>query len=71
VRSGLDSVARNLTNRTNFVDLLRFKCSLHDFEVGDVLILVLCIHLHTHHRNIAYKREIILAELKPFSQTRR
>lgn len=39
--------------KTRLVNLLRLEEGLHDFEIGEKLILVLCIHLNSRHWNIA------------------
>jgi hypothetical protein len=41
--------------KTRLVDLLQLEEGLHDFEIGDKFVLVLCIHLNSRHWNIAWK----------------
>ena len=53
--NGLNTVADDAKVCANLVDPFRFKCRLHNFEVGDVLILVFCIHLHARHWNITFE----------------
>jgi hypothetical protein len=55
VRVGINTVVNNATDGANLINPFTFECRLHHFEIGDVFILVFCIHLHARHWDIPFE----------------
>jgi hypothetical protein len=55
---------------THFVYLLVLEERLEEFEIRDVLILVLRVHLHPYHRHVAWAQGISVSVPAKLTQGR-